>query len=241
MAALTVRGKALRWWTLHRGIKEQPPGSNRDTRADGITAAQRRLGAWLIGLPWCGVWLANALLAAGVNGVNYRQASVALIEDDARAGRAPFRRWLAPTLANARKLYRGDAVVLFGRGVHVGGFRALKYVIGTGWCLRTEEGNTSSGSVGSQSDGGMSTPRLRPLSSVHGFAVVDYPGGGGRRAGGRVRVLAGMMVPARGPVDRDPEPSSDAALLRALESADAPARSDGMLEVRHELRKAVLA
>jgi len=239
MAALTVRGKALRWWTTHRGIKEDPPGSNRDTRPDGISAAQRRLGAWLVGLPWCGVWLANALLAAGVKGVNYRQASVALCEDDARAGRAPFRDFLAPTLRNARRCVRGDGVILFGRGVHIGGFRALKYVRGVGWCLRTEEGNTSSGSVGSQSDGGMSTPRLRPLSSVYGFVRVDYPGGPGR-VSARVRAVASMAVPARGRVDTAAPPSSDVELLRALEAADAPARSEGMLEVRQALRNAGL-
>lgn len=235
MAALTVRGKALRWWTLHRGLKEDPPGSNRDDRADGITAAQRRLGAWLIGLAWCGVWLANALLAAGVKGVNYRQASVALIEDDARAGKAPFRDWLAPTLKNARRCLRGDGVVLFGRGVHVEGFRALKYVIGVGWCVRCEGGNTRPpGASGSQADGGMSTPTLRPLSSVHGFARVDYPGGKPRRS---LRAFASMAVPARGPVDAAAPESSDAQLLRQLESADAPERTPEMVALRAELRK----
>lgn len=239
--ALTPRGKALRWWTNHRGIKEDPPGSNRDKRVDGITSAQRRLGAWLIGLPWCGVWFANALLAAGVKGVSFRQASVAMIEDDARAGRAPFRDWLPPTLANARRCLRGDGVVLFGRGVHVEGFRALKFVRGVGWCVRTEGGNTTApAGSGNQADGGMSTPRLRPLSSVHGFARVDFPGGPGRRAVGRAAALAGMLVPASGPVSSLPEVSSDRALLRALESADGPARTPEMVALRAELRRAGL-
>lgn len=236
---LTVRGMALRWWTLHRGIKEQPPGSNRDNREDGITAAQKRLGSWLVGLPWCGVWVANALLAAGVKGVSYRQASVALIEDDARAGRAPFRDWLAPTLGNARRCLRGDAVVLFGRGVHVAGFRSLKYVIGVGWCIRTEEGNTSSGSAGSQSDGGMSTNRLRRLVDVHGFARVDYPGGAPRRTLGSLRVLAAMAVPMRADVVHyAAESPSDHKLLALLESADGPDRTGEMIAIRGELRKA---
>jgi hypothetical protein len=234
--ALTTRGKALRWWTTHRGLKEDPPGSNRDNRADGITAAQKRLGAWLVGLAWCGTWLANALLAAGVKGVNYRQASVALIEDDARAGKAPFRDWLAPTLKNARRCLRGDGVVLFGRGVHVAGFRALKYVVGVGWCIRTEEGNTSSGNAGSQSDGGMSTPRLRPLSSVHGFARVDYPGGKPRRS---ARAMASMLVPTVGTVHADPPAdASDVTLLRQLETADAPERTPEMVALRAALRRA---
>jgi hypothetical protein len=55
---LTPRGKALRRCTKTRGITEQPAGSNRDSRRDGITAWQRACanGAmWLIGQPWCGV------------------------------------------------------------------------------------------------------------------------------------------------------------------------------------------
>src|SRR4051812_3608732 len=114
--ALTPRGKDQRWLSSHRNLTEQPANSNRDNREDGITAAQKRHGNWLVGLAWCGPWAANGLLAAGVKGVSYRQASVALIEDDARAGRAPFFDW-QPPLAY-RKVLRGDLVVLFGRGVH---------------------------------------------------------------------------------------------------------------------------
>jgi hypothetical protein len=40
---------------------------------------------------------------------------VALIEDDARARRGPFRGWTTST----KGVLRGDLVVLFGRGVHV--------------------------------------------------------------------------------------------------------------------------
>lgn len=238
--ALTVRGTALRWWTNHRGLREDPPGSNRDKRKDGITAAQKRLGAWLVGLPWCGVYVANALLAAGVKGVSYRQASVALCEEDARAGRAPFRDFLAPTLKNARRCLRGDAVILFGYGVHIEGFRALKYVRGVGWCCRCEGGNTRPpGMSGSQADGGMSTPTLRPLSSIHGFCRVDFPGGKPRRATARAASLASMLVPARGPVDVEAPEPSDRALLKSLESADGPERNEDMVALRGELRRVI--
>ena len=177
MAGLTPRGKALRWLSSHRGITEQPAGSNRDSRADGITAAQKRLGAWLVGLPWCGVWAGNALLAAGVKGVTYRLASVAYIEDDARAGRAPFAAWVAP--GGYKQILRGDLVVLFGRGVHVETVRSFRKINGVVYCV-TDGGNTSSGDGGSQSNGGGSYKRVRPLSQVHGFARVDYgkPGPG---------------------------------------------------------------
>lgn len=195
---LTVRGKAMRWMSTHRGITEQPSGSNRDNRADGIAAAQKRLAVWLVGLAWCGVWVANALLFAGVEGVSWRLASVNWIEDAARRGDKPFRDWLAPTFANLRRCLRGDLVVLLGRGVHVGMLRAIKYVKGIGWVLITEEGNTSSGNLGSQSNGGGSYRRERPLTIVHGLARVDFPGGPAKvRKLTRVAAFAGASIYAQ--------------------------------------------
>ncbi|HEU4975296.1 MAG TPA: hypothetical protein VFT50_09420 [Baekduia sp.] len=171
---LTPRGRALHWLTKHRGIAEDPPGSNSDHRKDGIAAAQRRLAngaAFLDHAPWCGVWAASALLHAGVKGVTSRLASVAFIEDDARAHRAPFRGWVQVGDKRwRRRVKRGDLVVLFGRGVHVGTVRAvfLRWVL-------TSEGNTSPGRTGSQDNGGVSANRWRSLSDVHGFALVKYP------------------------------------------------------------------
>jgi len=170
---LSNRGKTLRWLTEHRYQTEQPPGSNSDNRKDGIKAAQIRCAGgstWLVGKPWCGVWVFNALRAGGVKGISSRQASVALIEDDARAKRAPYGRgWTR----DHRKVLRGDSVVLFGRGVHVETVRKVYPRLGI---IRTEGGNTSSGTSGSQSNGGGSFPRRRRLSEVHGFALVDFPG-----------------------------------------------------------------
>ena len=97
--ALTSRGRQLRWLTNHRGLTEQPAGSNTDQRKDGIRAAQIRVaggGNWLIGQPWCGVWCCAAALAAGVKIAKpYRWASVAFVEDDARAKRNGFRSWVS--------------------------------------------------------------------------------------------------------------------------------------------------
>src|SRR3954467_13875886 len=93
---LTPRGRALRRCTRTRGITEQPPGSNRDNRRDGITHWQIECaggGNWLVGLAWCGVRCFDVLKHAGVKGISSRLASVALIEDDARAHRGPFRGW----------------------------------------------------------------------------------------------------------------------------------------------------
>lgn len=176
---LTSRGKALRWLTNHRGITESPPGSNRDNRADGITAAQQRCaggGTWLVGLAWCGVWCFNALHAAGVHGLGSWMASVSQIEQKARAKTGPFRGWYSAGAINWKNVLRGDLVVLFGEGVHVATirdaswrYRALGYIV-------TDEGNTSSGDGGSQSNGGGSFRRKRRLSDIHGIALVNYPG-----------------------------------------------------------------
>lgn len=168
---LTPRGRALRWLTKHRYVTEQPAGSNSDQRADGIRAAQIRCAdgsTWLVGQPWCGVWCFNALRAGGVTGLSSRLASVALIEDDARAKRGPFRGWTS----SHRAVTRGDLVVLFGRGIHVGVVRSVHPRLGL---VRTEEGNTSSGNSGSQDNGGGAFPRWRRLADVHGFALVDFP------------------------------------------------------------------
>jgi hypothetical protein len=176
--ALTPRGRALRWLSTRRGTTENPPGSN---RGGEITKAQMRLGSWLVGAPWCGVWACNAALAGGVRMTKpYRWASVWFIEVDAAAKQNGFRGWV-PRPARAGRLwkdvYRGDLIVLFGPGVHVETirdcswkYRALGYVI-------SEAGNTSpEGGGGSQSNGGGAYRRRRRISDIHGIAKVDYPG-----------------------------------------------------------------
>lgn len=166
------RQRSLDWLERHRGITESPAGSNSDHRTDGIRAAQLTLaggGRWLIGQPWCGVWAAAALRAAGVQGITARLAAVAYIEDDARAHRAPFRGWTT----DPRKVLRGDLVVLFGRGIHVETVRSIDLARGI---IITDGGNTSSGPGGSQSNGGGAFKRTRSLADVHGFALVNYPG-----------------------------------------------------------------
>lgn len=159
--------------TDHRGLTEDPPGSNRDNRIDGITAAQRRLGDWLVGKPWCGVWVCNAAMAGGCKPKHpYRWASVALIEDDAKARRNGFYGWTTST----KGVLRGDAVVLFGRGVHVEMVRLVVRLPRSsrwGWIL-TDGGNTSPGDGGSQANGGGSYRRWRRLRDVHGFALIRY-------------------------------------------------------------------
>jgi len=235
MAGLTVRGKDLRWLTRHRYLTEDPAGSNRDNRRDGITAAQKRLGAWLVGLPWCGAWAANGLLAAGVQGVSYRLASVRLIELDAKAGKAPFRDWRKPD--EYKRVLRGDLVVLFGPGVHVETVRAFKRKRGQVW-VRTDGGNTSSGVTGSQSNGGGSYPRWRPLTDVYGFARVDYPGGARKTIGDRVAMAAAAAAPIREQLTGTTvAPNSDRLLLETLRArgTDHPIALDFDRELKERL------
>lgn len=174
--ALTPRGRAMRWLTNHRGLTEQPPGSNNDQRVDGITAAQKRIGG-PGGQPWCGYWHANALRAGGVAGVSIRQASVALIEEDAIARRAPYGHgWVTPRDRGWwKRVNRGDACVLFGYGVHVETVRSTAWAYRRLGLIRTEAGNSSSGNAGSQNDGGGSYPRVRRIKDVRGFGLVDFP------------------------------------------------------------------
>lgn len=178
--ALTSRGRALRWLSSHRGITEQPAGSNTDQRKDGIHAAQVRLGSWLVGLPWCGVWACNAALAGGVKIAQaYRWASVATIEDDARAGVNGFLKWVPNEPGPERgKVMRADLSVMFGRGIHVETFREFVHdQAGNVIAVVTDGGNTTAGAGASQANGGGAFRRVRPISDVYGFARVNYPEG----------------------------------------------------------------
>ena len=175
---LTRRGRALRQWSRLRkrnNITEQPANSNCDKRKYGIRWLQDKCagsGTWLRNQPWCGCFVFIGLWRAKVKGISYRQASVALIEQDARAGRGPFTRWREPS--EWRRVLRGDAVVLFGYGVHVEGVRGFRKIAGRVYVI-TEGGNTSpQGGGGSQSNGGGAYKRIRPLSDVRGFAIVRY-------------------------------------------------------------------
>ena len=121
------RDKAMTWLEEHNGITEDPSGSNCDNRSDGIRASQDKCagGTWLRNQPWCGVWCFRALLAGDRPGINDDggsswMASVASIEDKARAGSGPFKGWTN----DGSKAKKGDLVILFGRGQHVGTVRS---------------------------------------------------------------------------------------------------------------------
>lgn len=233
----------MRRASTHRGIFEQPAGSNFDERPNdddgrwGIKRAQRAAAdgaSWLDRTPWCGTWCRFLAAAGKVEHLSSRWASVMLIEDDARAGRGAFRDWRAPS--EWKRVLRGDLVILFGRGVHVEMVRGFKLKNGIRYVI-TEGGNTSGqGESGSQSNGGKSARRERPLSDVHGFARVDYPGGTARRA---VDFIATRSVRRFGPDSVTASRvggSSDALLLRALD--ENPTSAHGAVALRSALKRA---
>jgi hypothetical protein len=166
-AAQGWRDKSSSWHGAHLGITESPPNSNCDSRSDGIRTSQDGCanGTWLRYQAWCGCWAWSGLYAAGkVRRGDSWLASVAAIEDAAKAGRTPFKGWTT----DGSKARKGDLVVLFGRGQHVGTVREVD----ADYC-HTWEGNTSSGSGGSQSNGGGSYKRSRSRhSETYGYALV---------------------------------------------------------------------
>jgi hypothetical protein len=161
------RDKSAKWHDTHLGITESPADSNCDSRSDGIRTSQDGCanGTWLRYQPWCGCWAWSGLYAAGkVNKGDSWLASVASIEDYARAGNGPFKGWTT----DGSKAKKGDLVVLFGRGQHVGTVRSIDSNYAYTW-----EGNTSSGSGGSQSNGGGSYKRSRSRhGETYGYALV---------------------------------------------------------------------
>jgi hypothetical protein len=161
------RDKSATWHENHLGITESPADSNCDSRSDGIRTSQDGCanGTWLRYQPWCGCWAWSGLYAAGkVHKGDSWLASVASIEDYAKAGNGPFKGWTT----DGSKAKKGDLVVLFGRGQHVGTVRSIDSNYAHTW-----EGNTSSGTSGSQSNGGGSYKRSRSRSSeTYGYALV---------------------------------------------------------------------
>jgi hypothetical protein len=161
------RDKSSKWHESHLGITESPSDSNCDSRSDGIRTSQDGCanGTWLRYQPWCGCWAWSGLYAAGkVKKGESWLASVASIEDYAKAGKGPFKGWTT----DGNKAKKGDLVVLFGRGQHVGTVRSIDSNYAYTW-----EGNTSSGSGGSQSNGGGSYKRSRSRhGETYGYALV---------------------------------------------------------------------
>ena len=153
--------RAIAWARKQEGTTESPPGSN---RGPGITEWQMDFGSWLVGQPWCGVFVGQALKRAGVKVDSY-VASVAYIEQHAKEGTHGWKSWHGNESGQ-----RGDAAVIGGHGVHV---ELVRQRVAGGFL--TTGGNTSSGVSGSQDNGGGVWPRFRSFGEVHGIARPNYP------------------------------------------------------------------
>jgi hypothetical protein len=166
------RDTAMRHLAARVGYTEQPAGSNCDNRSNGIRTAQTKTaggGTWLLYQPWCGCWCFYALQAAGVQRLGSWMASVASIEGYAKSKSYCFSGWTTDR-SRARP---GDLVCIGGYGQHVETVRGKPQADGG---LPTYGGNTSSGTSGSQSNGGGAYARVRYPSEVRGIALVRYPG-----------------------------------------------------------------
>lgn len=162
---------ASAFYRRYNGKKESPAGSNLGSW--GLTEMQRELGSWLVGQAWCGTILGHALMAAGVQGINSRVASVRLILDDALNGRNGFERTVfrrSTGLGSVSAIRIGDAVGLYGEGTHV---ELVDEITKNGvWCWG---GNTSPAGNGSVSNGGQVCRNFRPWASVVYAARPRYP------------------------------------------------------------------
>jgi len=171
-SATDPRERAMEHMAARVGYTEDPPNSNCDYRPDGIRTSQDHCaggGTWLRGQPWCGCWCYYALEAAGVYPLDSSLASVASIEDQARAGSLCFETWTT----DRSRIRPGDLVVVGGYGQHVEMVRGPANGDGS---VPTYGGNTSPGSGGSQSNGGGAYERVRYPSEIRGFALVEFPG-----------------------------------------------------------------
>jgi hypothetical protein len=226
---LTARGEALHFASTHRGIRETRPNfDNRPNARDprwGIAKAQYYTAGgahWLDGTPWCGEWLDLIFRHAKVQNLSSRLASVALIEDDARRGHGPFTHWLEPS--EWKHAERGDAVVMFGRGIHVELLR--QFVHRSDGTYAVNDGGNTSPPGGNQSEGIGTFRKFRPIHQIHGIAHVDY----GRLGPGLVQGfdldpdanIDWESVPIDGVDDPGHMPPSDELLIHALQQKTDP-------------------
>lgn len=158
-----ARARAVNAFLAKVGTVEHPAGSN----GGGIITVMQTY--WGFGrVPWCGVSEGyHAVKFGGMKGLRSDVASVAAIENHARAGHTPYGHWQD----DITSLLHGSFLVIGGFGVHTG----MKVDDAPGGGAKTVEGNTSFGPGGSQSDGGCIAARVRSNSEIRGGASMNYP------------------------------------------------------------------
>lgn len=149
---------ALAWAKQQIGVTESPAGSNRGPRIDTWT------GYWGgVAWQWCGTFAGYAVKKIAGAKVTSWLPYAPSITADAKAHRNGLK---AVPYDQARA---GD-LATFWNGQHIG---LVDHVDSQGR-LHTVEGNTSSGTAGSQSNGGGVFARVRSRSDVDVIARPDY-------------------------------------------------------------------
>lgn len=167
-ALLSFRELALRLSRTQLGVTEHPPGSNRGAEVEKY---QSYTDAGVIGFPWCAAFVSRNLALAGYN--------VKRIKNRASVGF--FLQWAQNMDYVVTRPFRGDLVTyLFDTADvwpdHMGHVeRVLSFKPFGYYLLQTIEGNTSSGSSGSQSNGGM-VARRRRLVRRSRVSFIRIPG-----------------------------------------------------------------
>ena len=132
----------------------------------------RRMGsAWFgtNGVPYCAMFVSWCLWQIGLSVPGYPTAYVPSgVEGARRAGRL---------LSDPRDAQPGDIVNFdWNPASHDGADHVGIVEANLGWCLQTIEGNTSSGSGGSQGNGGLVARRRRTWGVVHSVIRPAYDG-----------------------------------------------------------------
>jgi cell wall-associated NlpC family hydrolase len=151
--------KAVAWAKKQVGVTEQPPGSNRGPKIDQWELR----AAGYTGYPWCGAFVHEALLQAGVDlpsGVVYTPTILAWARNRQHGLR----------IVNSPK--PGDLVLMRFPGGNRDPVHHVALYVGNG---RTIEGNTSSGNAGSQDNGGGVFLRTRPSSVIVAYVRPTFP------------------------------------------------------------------
>jgi hypothetical protein len=152
------QAQAIKFAQKHVGIREV--GNNAGPKIEQWQKLVETFPGEMRGAPWCGAFMFAVLKHVGVKGLSWRLRYVPYIVEDAKLGRNGMKQLVA---WNDRR--PGDLVIFnFDGGVvdHVGMY-VRDNPDGT---IATIEGNTSSGSAGSQANGGGVFARSRARAIV---------------------------------------------------------------------------
>jgi hypothetical protein len=165
--SVTPQKKAIKYAQCFLGVVET--GINTGPKINGWQQAVETFPGEMKGQPWCGAFMFAVLKHAGVKDLSWRIRYVPYIVEDAKLGRNGLKQLVA---YNDRK--PGDLVVFnFDGGAvdHVGMY-VRDNSDGT---IATIEGNTSSGKIGPQANGGGVHSRARTRAVISYLVRPRYP------------------------------------------------------------------